>query len=93
MTDKPKKYTKKQRAEILRDFVYYMGYYASVGLGECVGDMVELAENWSYAHRRGNGELTGKEQDRHIDAAFEKIANFSDHIGKKKRAKQQLENT
>jgi len=35
--------------------------------------LIDQICSWSYAHRSGNGEITHKEQQRRINAAFEKL--------------------
>lgn len=37
---------------------------------EAISELIQNADNWSYAHRRGNGELTDKQQDSIIAGAF-----------------------
>ena len=40
---------------------------------EVVGDLIRNICNWSYAHRRGNGEYSEAEQDAIIRQAFDKL--------------------
>lgn len=40
--------------------------------------LISNACSWSYAHRRGNGELTDEEQERIIDKAFHKLTDLGD---------------
>jgi hypothetical protein len=40
---------------------------------EGVTELVRNADNWSYAHRVGNGEWSEKQQQKMIDVAFRKL--------------------
>jgi len=40
---------------------------------KAISELIQNADNWSYAHRRGNGELTDRQQDKIIASAFWKL--------------------
>ena len=42
-----------------------------------VREIVSLIDNWSYAHRAGNGELTDEEQEAQINRALERLSSVS----------------
>jgi hypothetical protein len=42
---------------------------------EGIAELVQNADNWSYAHRVGNGEITEAHQERIINNAFWKLCD------------------
>jgi hypothetical protein len=71
---KPKKPTLKEKVEIYEAFLHRINFHRSITLNEkAIFKLLELADNWSWAHRAGNGEGGEKEQDERVNHAFEKL--------------------
>lgn len=66
--------TNKEKIEVYEDLLHALYFARSVTMNrERVMELLDAIGNWSYAHRMGNGELTGKEQQELVDKAFGKI--------------------
>jgi hypothetical protein len=46
------------------------------GDNDGIRKLVSNADNWSYAHRKGNGELSELEQQKLINKSFQKLCNL-----------------
>ena len=69
--------TLKQKVVTYEKFLHMLQLNAEVAMNPInVGKLIERACSWSYAHRRGNGELSEKQQQKLIDAAFEKLTDI-----------------
>lgn len=51
------------------DFLHAINYAVTAGNVNRVGELVDNAFRWGYAHRSGNGAYTDKEQQQMIDRA------------------------
>jgi len=60
-------------------FLHSLQLHAEVCLDhEKTKRLISNACSWSYAHRRGNGELSDDEQDAIINKAFHKLTDLGD---------------
>jgi len=69
--------TDKQKIAKYEELLHKIQLNAEVCLND--ENMRRLISNicdWSYAHRRGNGELTDEEQQNCIDKCFNKLTNL-----------------
>lgn len=68
--------TDKEKIAKYEQFLHQLQLYAEVTLNpEGVRKLISNACSWSYAHRRGNGEYSEKEQQAIIDKAFHKLCD------------------
>jgi hypothetical protein len=65
--------TLKQKVEMYEAFLHKINLCIVSGNHKGIAELVQNADNWSYAHRVGNGELSDKQQQKIIDAAFRKL--------------------
>ena len=69
-----KKPTLHQEVAQYRKLLHAIQLHAAVTMnGNAVGKLIQNICNWSYAHRCGNGEFTGPQQQRIITEAFWKL--------------------
>ena len=68
--------TLKQKIKVYEGFLHAINAAQTAMNNERMMELISLADNWSYAHRRGNGELTEVEQNKLINDAFERMAKF-----------------
>lgn len=69
--------TNKERLRKYQEFLHLLSMGVQVGNNEMIKQLLWNADNWSYAHRVGNGENSFREQQRIIDRATEKLCNYS----------------
>lgn len=67
-----------------RSFVMSMGTYASYGAVGSVKKMVELAADWSRAHRVGNGQLSDEEQDEIVKRLEDRLRDWANLLKEEK---------
>ena len=66
--------TPEQKVETYEALLHQIQMYAEVSMNpEKVGQLIKNICRWSYAHRRGNGEPSEKEQQAMIDLAFDRL--------------------
>lgn len=65
--------TLKQKVEMYENFLHKINSFIVCGESDGIRELVSNADNWSYAHRVGNGELSDKKQQQAIDNAFYKL--------------------
>jgi predicted pyridoxine 5'-phosphate oxidase superfamily flavin-nucleotide-binding protein len=66
--------TMKQKIQKYEDVLHQIQMHAQVTMDhDRLRSIIDSICSWSYAHRSGNGEITHKEQQQRIDAAFEKL--------------------
>ena len=66
--------TLKDKIQKYEEFLHLLQLNAEVSMNPAnVKKLIENACAWSYAHRRGNGELSDKQQNKIIEDAFEKL--------------------
>lgn len=68
--------TNKERLEAYESFFHSISIFCICMNNEKIKDAVSLINNWSYAHRAGNGELSEKEQQKMIDIQTLKMREF-----------------
>jgi hypothetical protein len=67
--------TEKEKIEMYESFLHKINAFIVSCNNEGIKELVENADNWSYAHRVGNGEPSDEEQQQMIDKAFWKLLN------------------
>lgn len=67
--------TLKEKVKMYEDFLHAINTFIICGCHTGVQELVKNADNWSYSHRVGNGELSDKEQQRRINNAFWNLLN------------------
>lgn len=66
--------TLKEKVIKYEQFLHALQIHAEVTMNPTkIGKLINNACSWSYAHRRGNGELSEKDQREIINKAFEKL--------------------
>lgn len=65
--------TLKEKILQYEEFLHKINACLISGNSEAIGELIQNADNWSYAHRRGNGEFTDKQQQTIINSAFWKL--------------------
>jgi hypothetical protein len=65
--------TLKQKVEMYENFLHKINCFIVSCNNDGIKELVENADNWSYAHRVGNGEPSDREQQRIINNAFWKL--------------------
>jgi hypothetical protein len=66
--------TMRQKIEKYETILHWIQMHAQVTMDhDKLSKLIDQICSWSYAHRSGNGEITYKEQQRRIDAAFDKL--------------------
>lgn len=71
----PKRPTLKEKVRQYEDFLHKLNSFVTSCNNDGVAELVANADNWSYMHRVGNGELSDAEQDRLIHRAFWKLCD------------------
>ena len=64
--------TLKKKVEVYEQFLHMLNLGTICGNPGLIRQLVYNADTWSYAHRVGNG-LSDKEQQKLIDAAFDRL--------------------
>jgi hypothetical protein len=68
----------KEKVRVYEQFLHLLQMHAEVTLnGEMMRRLISNACRWSYAHRCGNGELSDEDQQKLVDAAFERLCSTS----------------
>ena len=66
--------TMRQKIKKYEGLLHSIQMHAQVTMNhERVRNLIDQICSWSYAHRSGNGEISDKEQQQRIDAAFDKL--------------------
>lgn len=65
--------TLKEKVRIYESVFHRISYCVTAMNNEGIRDIVSKINDWSYAHRAGNGELSEKEQKAQILRALEKL--------------------
>ena len=64
----------REKVHVYEQLLHKIQMNASVIMDhEVVGDLIKNICDWSYSHRRGNGELSDQEQDDMIRRAFDRL--------------------
>lgn len=64
------------RLKIYENFFHKINVYCITMNTDKIREAVGLIDNWSYAHRCGNGEYSSVEQRRAIDHIIKKMQEF-----------------
>lgn len=75
---KSKTPTLKQKVEMYEDFLHNINTMMISGNQTGIQKLLNNADNWSYSHRVGNGELSEKQQQQIINNFFWKLNTLSD---------------
>jgi hypothetical protein len=67
--------TLKQKVAQYEAFLNKINMCCVSGNHKCIAELVENADNWSYAHRCGNGEVSDRQQQQMINNAFWKLCD------------------
>jgi hypothetical protein len=67
--------TLKQKVEMYESFLHKINMFCTTPSNDGVRELVENADNWSYAHRVGNGEISDRKQQQLINNAFWKLCD------------------
>lgn len=70
-----RKPTLKEKIEMYEYFLHKINMFVISCNNNGIAELVKNADNWSYAHRVGNGEISDKEQQQHINNAFWKLCD------------------
>lgn len=54
-------------------FLHDINMYVTCCDNDKVRRLISNADNWSYAHRRGNGELTEAQENANVECAFDRL--------------------
>ena len=65
--------TLKQKVDQYESFLHKINSFIVSCNNDCIKELVENADNWSYAHRSGNGEFSDRKQQQAINNAFWKL--------------------
>lgn len=65
--------TLRQKVEQYESFLHKINSFIVSCNNDGIKELIENADNWSYSHRVGNGELSDREQQRMINNAFWKL--------------------
>ena len=69
--------TQKQKIAVYEQFLHQLALYADTG-NRGLGDLINKAGSWSYAHRVGNGELPEKKQQEIVNKNFWNLTAIPD---------------
>jgi len=67
--------TLKEKVEMYEKFLHAINTFIICGCNTGIRELVVNADNWSYSHRSGNGEISDKEQQQRINNAFWNLIN------------------
>ena len=67
--------TLKEKVAIYEEFLHKINMFVTCCDNDGVAELVQNADNWSYMHRVGNGELSDKKQQEMINNAFWKLCD------------------
>jgi len=76
--DNCKKPTLEEKVEMYEKFLHALNLYMLCGGNYAISMLLQNADNWSYAHRMGDGELSEEEIERNINKSFWKLLNIPD---------------
>jgi hypothetical protein len=67
--------TLKQKVEMYESYLHKINSFIVCCDNQGIAELVQNADNWSYAHRVGNGELSDRKQQQTINNAFWKLCD------------------
>lgn len=62
--------TNKDKIKMYEDFLHQINMSSICMNNDAIHQLIKNANNWSYAHRKGNGIMTEKEQSNCVNQAF-----------------------
>jgi hypothetical protein len=65
--------TTEDKIKQYEEFLHNINLMLIFGSSERIKKLLENADNWSYAHRAGNGEMSEEDQQEYINRAFWKL--------------------
>lgn len=65
----------KEKVAMYERFLHALNMGVTCVDNDMVRELVHNADSWSYAHRRGNGELSDREQQQLINSAFWRLCD------------------
>ena len=71
-----KKPTLKEKVAKYEEYLHLICTMVVAGDNEGIRTLVSNADDWSYAHRAGNGELSEKQQQELINKRFHKLCEI-----------------
>jgi hypothetical protein len=68
----------KYHNSVLEGLMHRIQLYREVSLHPAkIVEILDAIGNWSYSHRRGNGELTDEQVKHNVDKAFARVAELA----------------
>jgi hypothetical protein len=67
--------TMKEKVQKYEEFLHLINLMMISGESDSLRTLLNNADNWSYAHRKGNGELSEREQQRLINEMFHRLCD------------------
>jgi hypothetical protein len=67
--------TLKEKVKMYEDYLHRINMFVICSDNDGVAELVQNADNWSYAHRIGNGEISDRKQQDLINNAFWRLCD------------------
>ena len=67
--------TLKEKVEMYENFLHKINIFCISCNNDGIAELVKNADNWSYSHRSGNGELSDRKQQQRINNTFWKLCD------------------
>ena len=67
--------TLKQKVDQYESFLHRINMFIISSNNDGIGELIGNADDWSYSHRIGNGELSDRKQQQAINNAFWKLCD------------------
>lgn len=68
--------TLREKVQMYEDFLHKLNLMMVCGNSKGINTLLQNADNWSYGHRFGNGEISERDQQKTINRAFWKLCNL-----------------
>jgi hypothetical protein len=81
--------TLKEKVKMYEDYLHKINMFCIIADNDGIKELIDNADNWSYVHRCGNGEVTVKQQQQMINNAFWKLCDTPE-ADKKTKKRQEL---
>jgi hypothetical protein len=78
MKNKSKKPTLEEKVKMYENFLHTLNMYMLCGSNYAISKLLQNADNWSYAHRMGDGELSEEEIEMNVNKRFWKLLDVPD---------------
>lgn len=67
----------REKLYLYESILHSINTYSAITMNhEAMGKLISLVNDWSYAHRAGNGELGEREVKRNIERSLSRIEDF-----------------